>query len=91
MYTFKYLSENSLGKTMDYINFDDVTIVDDYTVHVGMNYPYSALLDCLVKVSLIPMDACEKMGDAFAPRSDRLRSVQVCFLDCGRPHRAESQ
>lgn len=66
MYTFKYLSENSLGKTMDYINFDDVTIVDDYTVHVGMNYPYSALLDCLVKVSLIPMDACEKMGDAFA-------------------------
>ena len=64
-YTFKYLSQNSLGKTMDYINFNDVTIVDDYTVHVGMNYPYSALLVCLVKVSLIPMDACEEMGDDF--------------------------
>lgn len=25
-YTFKYLSQNSLGKTMDYINFNDVTI-----------------------------------------------------------------
>ncbi len=65
-YTFEYLRNNSLGKTMDYINFDDVTIVDDYTVHVGLNYKYSALLDCLVKVSLIPKDACEEMGDAYA-------------------------
>lgn len=64
-FTFKYLSENSLGKTMDYINFDDVTIIDEYTVHVGMNYKYSALLDCLVKVSLVPKGAVEELGDAF--------------------------
>jgi len=64
-YTFQYLSENSLGKTMDYINFDDVTIVDEYTVHVGMNYAYSALLDCLVKVSLICKSACEEMGEEY--------------------------
>ena len=64
-YTFKYLSENSLGKTMDYINFEDVTIVDEYTVHVGLKYPYSALLDCLVKVSLICKSAAEEMGESY--------------------------
>ena len=64
-FTFEYLSQNSLGKTMDYINFDDVTIVDDYTVHVGMNYKYSALLDCLVKVSLVPKGAVEELGDNY--------------------------
>ena len=64
-YTFKYLSENSLGRTMDYINFDDVTIVDEYSVHVGLNYSYSALLDCLVKVSLICKSASEEMGDEY--------------------------
>ena len=64
-YTFKYLSQNSLGLTMDYINFDDVTIIDEYTVHIGMNYAYSAMLDSMVKVSLIPKGAAEELGDDF--------------------------
>lgn len=65
VFTFSYYKGTSIGATLDFINFDDVTKTGDYSVHVGLNYPFGALLDSLVKVSLFSESATTEKGDKF--------------------------
>ncbi|MBS6645260.1 MAG: ABC transporter substrate-binding protein, partial [Clostridiaceae bacterium] len=65
VFTFSHYKGSSIGATLDFINFDDVTKTDDYSVHVGLNYSFGALLDSLVKVSLFSESAVTEKGEKF--------------------------
>lgn len=65
VFTFEHYRGSSIGATLDFINYDDVTKTGDYSVHVGLNYPFGALLDSLVKVSLFSESATTEKGDRF--------------------------
>ena len=65
VFTFAHYKGSSIGSTLDFINFDDVTKTDDYSVHVGLNYSFGALLDSLVKVSLFSERATTEKGEKF--------------------------
>lgn len=65
VFTFSHYKGSSIGATLDFINFDDVEKTGDYSVHVGLNYPFGALLDSLVKVSLFSESGTTEKGDNF--------------------------
>lgn len=65
VFTFEHYRDSSIGATLDFINYDDVTKTRDYSVHVGLNYPFGALLDSLVKLSLFSESATTEKGDRF--------------------------
>ena len=65
VFTFQYYDGTSIGATLDFINFDDVEKTGDYSVHVGLHYPFGALLDSLVKVSLLSESGTTEKGDQF--------------------------
>ncbi|WP_215697518.1 ABC transporter substrate-binding protein [Clostridium sp. MCC353] len=65
VFTLAHYKGSSIGATLDFINFDDVTKTDDYSVHVGLNYSFGALLDSLVKVSLFSESATTEKGGKF--------------------------
>jgi len=64
-FTFEYYNGTSIGATLDFIDFDKIEKTGEYSVHVGLKYPFGALLDSLVKVSLFSRTATLELGDSF--------------------------